>query len=580
MNTKIIIILITGVVALSAFTVFAGDPVPGLDITIKQIPGGTISSKNYKSSLSDKSIAQVMEGAGNTLLDYGVGGEDINKVTDALEGNGVYEAELKSFLIAIGINKSDVQTILIEFDKLGIAINEEGLQAISTPATEVEEKTAKEEDALIGSRDTLQSAPVLKTDGQCKVGTICVKGMCIPDGKESEVSTPRVDDDTFEENDTKSVEESFRVEMDNVQAGFKSISGMDSETEVIEFKQGDDMVVRKKPGRTTYSNIVLKRGFVSSPSLIEEDRVIFHDAAKSAIWDMKSIAPEEREKLIGELRISRQIFRENIQTLRQNTRDNAKELREKFRENVRTVIGHVDHGKTAHIAIAHGRGIKILNRYRSAMARFEHILGRIGSRVEKLEARGVDMSLVIPIIEEAENIRVKNDAKMEELKAKYEELLSGENPRGIGEEARGVATELKSEIQTLHAKLREIVDEIKQATKDYNSSISNSSSELKITLIQNTIEKIQERLKRCDNIDVCDIVERHAEGREGLIDITKKVIENRNREEAARLLREVRGIVVGDIELLESVESIESIADVLELERSLLNYVDSALISI
>ena len=190
------------------------------------------------------------------------------------------------------------------------------------------------------------------------------------------------------------------------------------------------------------------------------------------------------------------------------------------------------------------------------------------------------MSLVIPIIEEAENIRVKNDAKMEELKAKYEELLSGENPRGIGEEARRVATELKSEIQTLHAKLREIVDEIKQATKDYNSSISNSSSELKITLMQNTIEKIQERLKRCDNIDVCDIVERHAEGREGLIDTTKKAIENRNREEAARLLREVRGIVVGDIELLESVESIESIADVLELERSLLNYVDSALISI
>lgn len=49
--------------------------------------------------------------------------------------------------------------------------------------------------------------------------------------------------------------------------GFKSVSGMDSETEVIEFKQGNDMVVRKKPGRTTYSNIVLERGYTATDDL-------------------------------------------------------------------------------------------------------------------------------------------------------------------------------------------------------------------------------------------------------------------------------------------------------------------------
>ena len=36
-----------------------------------------------------------------------------------------------------------------------------------------------------------------------------------------------------------------------VVGGFKSVSGMDSETEVVEFKQGNDEIVRKKPGRTT-----------------------------------------------------------------------------------------------------------------------------------------------------------------------------------------------------------------------------------------------------------------------------------------------------------------------------------------
>jgi phage tail-like protein len=49
--------------------------------------------------------------------------------------------------------------------------------------------------------------------------------------------------------------------------GFKSVSGMDSETEIIEFKQGNDLIVRKKPGRTTYANIVLERGYTASDDL-------------------------------------------------------------------------------------------------------------------------------------------------------------------------------------------------------------------------------------------------------------------------------------------------------------------------
>lgn len=49
--------------------------------------------------------------------------------------------------------------------------------------------------------------------------------------------------------------------------GFKSVSGMDSETEIVEFKQGNDKVVRKKPGRTTYANIVLERGYTATDDL-------------------------------------------------------------------------------------------------------------------------------------------------------------------------------------------------------------------------------------------------------------------------------------------------------------------------
>jgi len=56
-------------------------------------------------------------------------------------------------------------------------------------------------------------------------------------------------------------------DMKTIIGGFKTMSGMDSETEVIEFKQGNDKVVRKKPGRTTYSNITLERGFTATDDL-------------------------------------------------------------------------------------------------------------------------------------------------------------------------------------------------------------------------------------------------------------------------------------------------------------------------
>jgi len=72
--------------------------------------------------------------------------------------------------------------------------------------------------------------------------------------------------------------------------GFKTVSGMDSETEVIEFKQGNDTVVRKKPGRTTYANITLERGFTATDDLFLwrkniEDGVIDRRSGSIVILD-------------------------------------------------------------------------------------------------------------------------------------------------------------------------------------------------------------------------------------------------------------------------------------------------------
>jgi phage tail-like protein len=62
----------------------------------------------------------------------------------------------------------------------------------------------------------------------------------------------------------------FLVEIDNVtRAFFKEVSGLESETAVIEYRAGSDKTntVRKLPGLTKYANIVLRRGITQDAEL-------------------------------------------------------------------------------------------------------------------------------------------------------------------------------------------------------------------------------------------------------------------------------------------------------------------------
>lgn len=62
----------------------------------------------------------------------------------------------------------------------------------------------------------------------------------------------------------------FRVEIEGVtQGAFTSVSGLEGDTEVIEYKDGQDRNLRTRPGRTRYSNIVLRRGYTANPELFD-----------------------------------------------------------------------------------------------------------------------------------------------------------------------------------------------------------------------------------------------------------------------------------------------------------------------
>jgi hypothetical protein len=62
----------------------------------------------------------------------------------------------------------------------------------------------------------------------------------------------------------------FKVEIEGVTvAAFQEVGGLEVTTEVVEFQDGDDITTRKRPGRTNYSNLVLKRGYTASDELWE-----------------------------------------------------------------------------------------------------------------------------------------------------------------------------------------------------------------------------------------------------------------------------------------------------------------------
>jgi len=60
----------------------------------------------------------------------------------------------------------------------------------------------------------------------------------------------------------------FKVEIEGVtQGAFAAVDGLESSTEVVRYADGSDLIERKRPGRTHYSNIVLRRGYVNTDEL-------------------------------------------------------------------------------------------------------------------------------------------------------------------------------------------------------------------------------------------------------------------------------------------------------------------------
>jgi phage tail-like protein len=78
----------------------------------------------------------------------------------------------------------------------------------------------------------------------------------------------------------------FRVEIDGVDVGsFNQVDGLSIEQEVIEYQDGEDLLLRKRPGRIKYGDITLKRGYSASSVLND-----WIEAARLGIQERKTVS--------------------------------------------------------------------------------------------------------------------------------------------------------------------------------------------------------------------------------------------------------------------------------------------------
>jgi phage tail-like protein len=76
----------------------------------------------------------------------------------------------------------------------------------------------------------------------------------------------------------------FQVELEGIpiQAGFSEVSGLSTDTNIIEYREGGEKAgtARKLPGLMKYANIVLKRGWTKDKALWEWRKTVIDGLTK------------------------------------------------------------------------------------------------------------------------------------------------------------------------------------------------------------------------------------------------------------------------------------------------------------
>ena len=89
----------------------------------------------------------------------------------------------------------------------------------------------------------------------------------------------------------------FLVEIEGVtQGAFAAVSGLESITEVIEYADGSDHIIRKRPGKTSYSNIIMTRGALTTHELWEWYKLVMQGTVERKAGSVIVLGDDMNEK--------------------------------------------------------------------------------------------------------------------------------------------------------------------------------------------------------------------------------------------------------------------------------------------
>jgi phage tail-like protein len=90
----------------------------------------------------------------------------------------------------------------------------------------------------------------------------------------------------------------FSVEISGVNAGFfKAVSGLSAEIDVVEFEDGDDQFIRKRPGVARFGDVTLEKGYI-----VTDDLFNWWRAARDGQYDRRDVSIILKDNAGNELR--------------------------------------------------------------------------------------------------------------------------------------------------------------------------------------------------------------------------------------------------------------------------------------
>jgi phage tail-like protein len=93
----------------------------------------------------------------------------------------------------------------------------------------------------------------------------------------------------------------FKVQIDGItKAGFREVSGLDAATDAVDYREGDEIVIRKLAGLQKYSNITLKRGITDDQDIWKWRTMVMDGKIKDARKNGQIIVLDDEGKEAAE----------------------------------------------------------------------------------------------------------------------------------------------------------------------------------------------------------------------------------------------------------------------------------------